>query len=56
MVLNELVKNLHIFGIYRFKSKVKCPKLIEALEYIHTKVFPVTGTPMEISIFICQTP
>ena len=45
MVLNEPVKNLHIFGVYRSKTKVKCPKLIEALEYIHTKVLSAAGTP-----------
>ena len=47
-VLDEPVKNLHIVGIYRSKSKVTISKFIESLDYLYKSVIGDAETPVVI--------
>ena len=45
MVTNNLIKHLHVIGIYRSKSKVTTTKLVDALKHLHdTKLANVVPT------------
>ena len=46
MVIDHLIPNLHVIGIYRSSSNVSLAKFIDALNYLHDSKLKTPDTPV----------